>query len=270
MTGFGALAEHLPQLRDALGDLERHEAVLHSWAWQLADVFRRGGRLLAAGNGGSAAQAQHLTAELVGRFELDRPPLSAIALHAETSSLTAIVNDFGADDLFARQVEAHGRDGDVLILLSTSGRSANLLRAADRGLACGLRVWALTGPQPNPLAGVAHTAIAIDCDSTTVIQEIHLVAVHALAAEVERRLIEPPLPPGRRRLHSVPRGHTFDGHGLDGRGVRASRSRITSPMLPAGRAEGPGASGVPGAPGVAGVAGVGGTAGGPGEAAEDR
>ncbi|CAM5680972.1 D-sedoheptulose 7-phosphate isomerase OS=Streptomyces griseomycini OX=66895 GN=FHS37_002862 PE=4 SV=1 [Streptomyces griseomycini] len=104
-----------------------------------------GGRLLAAGNGGSAAQAQHLTAEIVGRYRDDRPPFSAIALHADTSSTTAIANDYGVDEVFARQVRAHGREGDVLMLLSTTGASANLLSAADAARAAGVRVWALTG-----------------------------------------------------------------------------------------------------------------------------
>lgn len=120
-----------------------------------------GGRLLAAGNGGSAAQAQHLTAELVGRYRTDRPPFSAIALHADTSSTTAIANDYGVDELFARQVRAHGRPGDVLILLSTSGASANLLSAAAAGRAAGLHVWALTGPAPNPLAAAADEAFCV-------------------------------------------------------------------------------------------------------------
>ena len=110
---------------------------------------RRGGRLLAAGNGGSAAQAQHLTAELVGRYRDDRPPFSAIALHAETSSLTAIANDYGADELFARQVEAHGRRGDVLVLLSTSGRCRTCCGGRGRRGGRGLAVWALTGPAPT-------------------------------------------------------------------------------------------------------------------------
>lgn len=198
MTIFDSLAEHLPQLRSALADLERHEAVLQTWAWQLAEVFHRGGRLLAAGNGGSAAEAQHLTAELVGRFQIQRQPLSAIALHAETSSLTAILNDFDADEVFARQVHAHGRPGDVLILLSTSGHSPNLLRAAERGRTLGLQVWALTGPSPNPLVLRSDSAIAVQSPSPTAVQEVHLVAVHALCAAVERRLVEL-LPAGRAR-----------------------------------------------------------------------
>ena len=122
MARFGTVAEHLEQLRIGLWSLEQQAGTIEGWGRELARVFASGGRLLAAGNGGSAAEAQHLTAELVGRFEDDRQPLSALALHAETSSLTAICNDSGPDEIFARQVEAHGRTGDVLVLLSTSGR----------------------------------------------------------------------------------------------------------------------------------------------------
>jgi D-sedoheptulose 7-phosphate isomerase len=189
MARFGTVAEHLEQLRAALWSLEQQAGTIDGWGRELARVFANGGRLLAAGNGGSAAEAQHLTAELVGRFEAaDRAPLSALALHAETSSLTAICNDFGPDEIFARQVEAHGRSGDVLVLLSTSGRSPNLLAAAARARRTGVRVWALSGPRPNPLADEADQVLAVDTPSPTAVQEVHLVAVHALCSAVERQL----------------------------------------------------------------------------------
>ncbi|HEY6793425.1 MAG TPA: SIS domain-containing protein [Kineosporiaceae bacterium] len=191
-VGFGTLTGHLRHVREALADLERQAPTIERWGADLAALFRRGGRLLAAGNGGSAAEAQHLTAELVGRFEAGgRPPLSAIALHAETSTVTALVNDFGVEEVFARQAEAHGRSGDVLVLLSTSGRSPNLLRAAERGRRAGLRVWALTGRRPNPLADLADEVLALDTPSGAAVQEAHLVAVHALCAAVEQRLALP-------------------------------------------------------------------------------
>jgi phosphoheptose isomerase len=155
------------------------------WGRELADRLSRGHRLLVAGNGGSAAQAQHLTAELVGRYRDDRVPLSAIALHAETSTLTAVLNDYGAEEVYARQVAAHGRAGDVLILMSTSGRSPNLLRAAQAGHAAGLSVWAMTGRRPNPLAGLAHETLAVDGPSTATVQEVHLVAVHLVCAALD-------------------------------------------------------------------------------------
>jgi phosphoheptose isomerase len=189
---FADLHRHLPLLRRALTDLERQAPLVERWGARLAGVLGAGGRLIAAGNGGSAAEAQHLTAELVGRFETpDRRPLSAIALSAETSSLTAIGNDFGFEHAFARQVTAHGREGDVLVLLTTSGRSANLVAAARAGRESGLAVWAMTGPAPNPVADLADEVLAIDVPSTTAVQEAHLVAVHAVCAALERHLALP-------------------------------------------------------------------------------
>jgi phosphoheptose isomerase len=186
---FADLSRHLPLLRRALADLERQAPLVERWGAELAAVLGGGGRLLAAGNGGSAGEAQHLTAELVGRFETpDRKPLSAIALCAETSSLTAIGNDFGFEHAFARQVTAHGREGDVLVLLTTSGRSHNLVQAARAGREAGLRVWAMTGPVPNPVADLADEVLAIDVASTTAVQEAQLVAVHAICAALESRL----------------------------------------------------------------------------------
>ncbi|WP_432495068.1 D-sedoheptulose-7-phosphate isomerase [Kineococcus auxinigenes] len=152
------------------------------------EVVDGGGRLLVAGNGGSAAEAQHLTAELVGRFLGERRPLSAISLHAETSTVTAIANDYGVEEVFARQVEGHGRPGDVLLLLSASGRSANLLRAAERARECGLRVWAMTTSAPNPLVDLADDAVVMPGPSTSAVQEGHLMAVHTLCVAVEAHL----------------------------------------------------------------------------------
>lgn len=111
-------------------------------------------QIAACGNGGSAAEAQHLTGELVGRFRSERRPLSAIALHTDTSAGTAIVNDYGETELFARQVRAHGRSDDVLVLLSTSGASPNVLAAAKAAHDIGVTTWAMTGPAPNPLAAL--------------------------------------------------------------------------------------------------------------------
>ena len=138
--------EHLvtldPVLR-ALGDEAEH---LRDWGVELATRLSGGARLLAAGNGGSAAEAQHLTSEFVGRFAADRPSFSAISLHAESSAVTAIGNDYGFDQVFARQVRGHGRAGDVLVLLSTSGASTNLIEAAEAAHEIGVTTWALTGP----------------------------------------------------------------------------------------------------------------------------
>ena len=184
---YSTLRNHLDDLQVALTSLAGQEAEMEEWGRQLAWCLD-GGRLLVAGNGGSAAEAQHLTAELVGRFETERRPLSALVLHGDSSTVTAVCNDYGRDEVFARQVQAHGRPGDVLLLLSTSGASSNLLTAADRAHAGGLQVWALTGPAPNPLAGAADRRIVIEAQSVSSVQEAHLVAVHALCAAVERHL----------------------------------------------------------------------------------
>ncbi|HET6693081.1 MAG TPA: glycosyltransferase [Pedococcus sp.] len=185
VLGHSWLERHERELRDGLVEVERAWPLVQSWGEQLARALPDGGRVLAAGNGGSAAEAQHLTAELVGRFLTERRPLSAISLHAESSSLTAILNDYGGDEVFARQVEAHGRPGDIVILLSTSGTSSNVLHAAKRAHDVGLTVWALTGPAPNPLAAMADSAIAVPAGSSAAVQEIHLVIIHALCAAMD-------------------------------------------------------------------------------------
>ncbi|GHH45613.1 D-sedoheptulose-7-phosphate isomerase [Streptomyces candidus] len=184
---------HCRSLERALGLLCRDGlGRIADWGGRLAAALPAGSRLLAAGNGGSAAQAQHLTAELVGRYQRERPAYSAISLHAETSSMTAIGNDYGFDHVFARQVSAHGRPGDILLLLSTSGRSANLIAAAMAGRAAGLRVWALTGPGPNPLGEAADEALCVEGDTTATVQETHLVAVHLLCEAFDAVLAAPP------------------------------------------------------------------------------
>jgi D-sedoheptulose 7-phosphate isomerase len=187
-------ADHLASLTAALGSLNSQLDTLESWGRLLADVLcgESRGRLLAAGNGGSAAQAQHLTAELVGRYRADRPPFSAICLTAETSSLTAIANDYPPDELFARQVEAHGRPGDVLVLLSTSGRSPNAVAAARRAHDCGITTLAITGPAPNPLAAACHDAVCIDSPWTATVQECHLVALHLVCAAFDAAVLAAP------------------------------------------------------------------------------
>lgn len=176
---------HVDSLGRALPAFAEQVDRLEAWGRQLATTLDRGGRLLAAGNGGSAAQAQHLTAELVGRYRDERRPLSALALHAETSSVTAISNDYGPEEVFRRQVLAHGRPGDVLLLLSTSGGSTNVLAAAEAAARTDLTVWALTGPAPNPLAGAAHDAVAVEADHSATVQELHLVAIHLLCAAID-------------------------------------------------------------------------------------
>ncbi|PZG15523.1 phosphoheptose isomerase [Micromonospora craterilacus] len=197
MAAGTPLDAHLAHLAAALPPYRRCEPLLARWGATLARRLTAGGRLLVAGNGGSAAEAQHLTAELVGKLRDDRQPLSAIALHAETSALTAIGNDYGYQEVFARQVRAHGRPDDVLLLLSTSGGSGNLLAAAQAGREAGLRCWAFTGPAPNPLADACHEALAVDSPDSQVVQELHLVSSHLLCEYVEQAMSEylaPPVP----------------------------------------------------------------------------
>jgi D-sedoheptulose 7-phosphate isomerase len=189
VTRFGrplpAGRAHLRELAVPLAELERDADRLDRWGGELARVLLAGGRLLAAGNGGSASQAAHLTSELVGRYRDDRPPFSAIALCSESSALTAIGNDYGGAEVFARQVRAHGRPGDVLIALSTSGGSPNVLAATDAAAESGLVTWALTGRPGNPLAARCDDALCVDSPHTATVQEIHLIAVHLVCAAVD-------------------------------------------------------------------------------------
>ncbi|MEU2438883.1 SIS domain-containing protein [Streptomyces rubradiris] len=177
---------HCDDLAKALEAFRDHAPLIERWGTELARRLGSGARLLVAGNGGSAAQAQHLTAELVGRYREDRPPFSALALHADTSSTTAIANDYGVQEVFARQTAAHGRPGDVLLLLSTSGASANLLSAAEHAHRLGMTVWALTGRSPNPLQLGADDSLCVDAPLAATVQELHLVAVHMLCETFDR------------------------------------------------------------------------------------
>ncbi|MFD1533675.1 SIS domain-containing protein [Pseudonocardia aurantiaca] len=178
------MGDHVDRLTQALPALRRASPTLAGWGRDLATRLLGGARLLTAGNGGSAAEAQHLTAELVGRFDRERRPFSAIALHADTSSLSAIGNDYGYVQVYARQVRGHARAGDVVMLFSTSGRSPNLLAAAGAAREVGATSWALTGRGPNPLARVCTDAVCLPGDTATV-QEMHLVALHMVCRAIE-------------------------------------------------------------------------------------
>ncbi|OBG86671.1 phosphoheptose isomerase [Mycobacterium sp. NS-7484] len=182
------ITEHIAALAQAVERVDVEAARLTGWGRHLAEVLTGDGRLLACGNGGSAAEAQHLTAELVGRFRDERMPLSAISLHADTSALTAVANDYGVDEMFARGVRAHGRSGDVLVALSTSGTSPNVLAAVKAAHESGLTSWALTGPAPNPLAAMCDDAVCVEASSTATVQEIHLLLVHSLCIALDDAL----------------------------------------------------------------------------------
>jgi D-sedoheptulose 7-phosphate isomerase len=161
----------------------------------LVEAFRARGKLLICGNGGSAADCQHLAAELVaGRKGLDRPGLPALALTTDSSVLTAQGNDVSFESVFARQVQALGAPGDVLLSISTSGRSPNILLAVEAARARGMKVVALTGAE-GPLAAQAHIAIQVPSPDTQHIQECHLAIGHVLSGLVKSALFGPP--PGR-------------------------------------------------------------------------
>ena len=164
-----------------------HEADLESLADQLAAAFRSGHKLLVCGNGGSACDAMHIAGEFAGRFVNDRPALPAVALSADTGLITAVGNDYGFDHIFARQVEALGSNGDLLIALSTSGTSPNVVKALEAARARGLHTVLLTGEKGRD-STAADRVLAVPSRVTARIQETHILFLHLLAERVEARL----------------------------------------------------------------------------------
>jgi phosphoheptose isomerase len=162
-----------------------HGAIVEAAA-AIRAAMAAGGKLLIFGNGGSAADAQHFATELVVRFERRRAAFAALALSTDTSVLTAAANDFGYDRVFARQIEALGRPGDVALGISTSGESANVLRGIEAATALGLRTIALTGRDGGPLGAAAAIHINVPDASTARVQEVHMTIIHAVCALVER------------------------------------------------------------------------------------
>jgi D-sedoheptulose 7-phosphate isomerase len=154
----------------------------------LTDTFRQGGKVLFCGNGGSAADAQHIAAELSGRFYTDRPPLYAEALHVNTSYLTAVANDYGYDHVFARMVEAAGRPGDVLVAISTSGNSVSILNAIEKARTQGMSVVGFTGAGGGRMAGLCDVLLNVPSGDTPRIQESHILIGHILCQIVEKEI----------------------------------------------------------------------------------
>lgn len=185
------VADYLMQSTEALrlyvADADQL-ALLDEMADAVAQAIRNGGKLLIAGNGGSAGDAQHIAAEFTGRMLYDRAPLAAIALHTDTSALTAIGNDYGFALVFERQVQALARPGDVVLGLSTSGRSDNVLRALAAGRAMGLMTIGFTGAGGGVMAAHADLLLRAPSDLTPIIQQIHMIAGHLLCALVERAI----------------------------------------------------------------------------------
>ncbi len=151
-------------------------------------AFQAGGKILLCGNGGSASDAQHIAAELSGRFQYDRPPLYAEALHVNTSYITAVANDYAFDEVYSRMVEAAGKPGDILIGLSTSGRSANVIRALQKAQAIGMTTIGLTGESVGDMQSNCNLCIQVPSGNTARIQEVHILIGHILCEQIELRI----------------------------------------------------------------------------------
>lgn len=158
-------------------------------AARLIETLRTGHKVLVAGNGGSAAEAQHFAAELVGRFKRERAPYAVLSLTTDTSILTAVANDYGYQDVFARQVLAFGQPGDMLVAFSTSGESENLLRAAAAAQHCMMAVIAVTGDRPSRLECLADVTVRVPTVDTAITQELHMIVTHILCDIAESELV---------------------------------------------------------------------------------
>ena len=181
-------ADSIQALRDAVGPLA---APVAAAAVRMAEALRAERKILACGNGGSAADAQHFSAELLNRFERERPPLACVALTTDTSTLTSIGNDYHFDEIFAKQVHALGRPGDVLLGITTSGNSPNVLRAVEAARERGVACVALTGRNGGKLAGMLRPEdihICVPATSTARIQEVHGLVIHCLCDLIDQQL----------------------------------------------------------------------------------
>ena len=187
-SALSASIETIESLRDMLGDVE---AVCGA----MIAALKAGGKILTAGNGGSAAEALHMAEELVGRFRGDRISLPAVSLVADCTALTCIGNDYGFDHIFSRQVEGLGAEGDVLVVFSTSGQSENLNKAVEMATSKGVTTIALLGRDGGALAGKTDFEVVVNGQSTEHIQEAHQVVLHLILAEVEYAFpVKPEIP----------------------------------------------------------------------------
>jgi D-sedoheptulose 7-phosphate isomerase len=188
-----------PAEQRAMADLIEGSNVLRQTAYSLApgivtvaehiiNALDSGGKVLTCGNGGSAADAQHFAAELVGRYRRERPGWSAIALTVDSSVLTSLCNDYGFEQVFARQVQALGRPSDILVAISTSGRSKNVLAAVEAACALGIRTVGLTGEGTSKLGEIVDHHLAVPTSNTAFIQQAHIAVIHVICELVEERL----------------------------------------------------------------------------------
>lgn len=201
------MADYLAQSVQAAQQFSSDEGqldILARMADRIVCAIRNGGKLLIAGNGGSAGDAQHIAAEFTGRMLYDRAPLAALALHVDSSALTAIGNDYGFDHVFARQVQALGRPGDVLLAISTSGRSGNILRALDAARCLDMITLGFSGASGGAMTERADLLLQAPSGFTPVIQQIHMIAGHLICALVERAIYpEVPRPDQRQVRDSI-------------------------------------------------------------------
>ena len=190
-----AALAHLRRSREvierALADRDLVASIV-AIADRIAGALRAGGKVMLAGNGGSAADAQHIAAELVGRFGFDRAPLAALALTTDTAALTAISNDYSFEQVFERQVRGLGRKGDVFIGLSTSGRSGNVIAALQAARELGLTTVGFTGSKGTAMQALCDLALVAPSDETALIQQVHMTAAHAICGLVEGELFNAP------------------------------------------------------------------------------
>jgi D-sedoheptulose 7-phosphate isomerase len=185
-----SLIERAEALSEVLSRVASNSHALERAATIIVEALASDHHVLVCGNGGSAAEAQHLAAELVGRFRREREPWPVLALTADMAVLTAVANDYGYDTVFARQVAAFGRRGDVLVGISTSGESMNVVNAAYLARDRGMSVIALTGCEPTRLGRIADVAIAVPATETALVQEVHSVLVHLISDIVEGSLVD--------------------------------------------------------------------------------
>ena len=182
------IADTLEQTRDLMGACARDPALLDAVeraAAALTATLRAGGKLLVAGNGGSAADAQHIAGEIVGRFLFDRAPLAAVALTTDTSVLTAVANDYGFDHVYERQVRGLGRPGDLFLGISTSGNSASILLACAAARDAGMTVVGMTGAGGGRLADLCDVLVRVPSERTFMIQQVHITLGHILCLMAE-------------------------------------------------------------------------------------
>jgi D-sedoheptulose 7-phosphate isomerase len=186
------IAAHFQSSLDGLAKAVQSRDLLattHTIAHAVADAIRSGNKLLLIGNGGSAADAQHIAAEIVGRYKQERPGWAAIALTTDTSALTAIANDYGFEQVFARQVQGLAKRGDVMFALTTSGRSPNILAALRVARDLGVTTIGFTGAKGESMRASCDHLFVAPTDDTPVVQQVHMMAMHAICDEVEQSLI---------------------------------------------------------------------------------